>query len=120
MTLTDLDPRWVGAGGDGIYNTAPDGTLVPAPPRHGVGISFRCPCGTHPRDDEYDTDRVVILFNNPLDGGGKFDATPEGHCWDRTGDTFETLKLSPSIQRLGGCRWHGYVGLAVPGEVTTC
>jgi len=108
-TLIELDARFVGAGGEGVYNTAPDGTLVPAPARHGVGVSFRCPCGTHPRDDDYGTDRCMVLFNNPLDGGGKFDPTPESHYWDREGDTLETLTLTPSIQRVGGCGWHGFI-----------
>jgi hypothetical protein len=109
MRLVELEPRWARSGGEGIYNTAPDGTRVPAPERLGIGVSFRCPCGTHPRDEEYETDRCVILFENPLDGGGRFDATTEGHYWTRTGDTFDTLTLTPSIQRVGGCRWHGFI-----------
>lgn len=116
MRLTELDPRWVGAGGEGVYNQAPDGTLIPATERHGVGITFICPCGTHPRDAEYDTDRCCILFNNPLDGGGKFDATAEGHYWTRVGETFEALTLTPSIQRVGGCGWHGFI---TNGEMVT-
>ena len=104
MKLIDLDPKWVGSGGEGITK---DGQ--PVPKRQGVGISFRCPCGTHPRDDDYGTDRCVILLNNPLDGGGKFDDTPDGHYWTREGETFETLTLSPSIQRVGGCQWHGFI-----------
>ena len=126
MTLTELDPRWVGAGGLGISQPGPDPCIVcqgvgcdachktgkqyvPAPTRHGVGISFRCPCGTHPRDEEYDTDRCVILLENPLDGQGRFDATTPGHYWTRTGETFETISLTPSIQRVGGCGWHGFI-----------
>lgn len=105
MKLVDLDPRWVGAGGEGVSNA--DGT--PATPRHGVGLSFRCPCGTHAPDRAFETDRVIILLENPLDGLGRFDATLEGHYWTRVGDTFETLTLTPSIQRVGGCGWHGFV-----------
>ena len=112
MRLTDLEPRWVGAGGDGIYRRGPSGELVPVPERHGVAITFRCPCGTHRRDDDYDTDRVTIEFNNPLDGGPPM-ADP-GARWDRTGETFETLTLRPSLQRIGGCGWHGFI---TAGEV---
>lgn len=111
MRLTELEPRWVGAGGEGI--TQADGT--PASRRYGVAVSFRCPCGKHPRDDEYETDRCVILLENPLDGLGRFDATTPGHYWTRTGETFETLTLTPSIQRVGGCSWHGFV---TNGDVT--
>lgn len=109
MKLVDLKPRWLGAGGEGIYNRNEQGELIPAPERHGVGITFICPCGTHPSDDEYDTDRCAILFENPLDGGGRFDSTTKGHYWTRTGETFETLTLTPSIQRVDGCRWHGFI-----------
>ena len=40
--------------------------------------------------------------------------------WQRTGDTFETLTLHPSILRSpqkGGCGWHGWV---TNGEVRSC
>ena len=104
MKLTDLNPRWVGAGGEGIY----DKDMKPVPPRHGVGVTFDCPCGC--------ADRCYIPFENPLDGGLMLQ--DEKHSWDRVGDTFETLRLSPSIQRVGGCAWHGFVGKDVPGEVT--
>lgn len=121
MKLTDLEPRWVGAGGEGVFNA--DGS--PAPERHGVGLSFLCPCApcTAKRTGNTDTDfylRVFVAFANPLDGGPAFSDGPK---WQRAGDTFETLQLSPSIQRHrvgeGGCDWHGFVGQPTPGEVTT-
>lgn len=110
MKLIDLDPRFVGAGGPGVSNA--DGT--PVPERHGVGLSFKCPCGKH---DEYD--RVFVTFENPLDGGPAFRSTPSIPTWKRTGDTFETLTLEPSILRKdpAGCGWHGWVK---NGEVLTC
>jgi hypothetical protein len=100
MRLTDLAPRW----------TAQEG-------RHGQGIVFQCPL--HP---DVDGDTVGASFRNPIDGG-----TPyfEQSGWDRSGDTFETLTLTPSIaagfcfgwdvgeiQRPG---WHGFI---TNGEVT--
>jgi hypothetical protein len=93
--LVDLHPVWVGAGGEGIRNA--DGS--PAPARTGIGVSFDCPdgCGKH----------CFIPFENPLDGGPPIH--PVSAQWKRTGDTFETLTLRPSLQRLGGCRWHGYI-----------
>ena len=45
MKLTDLNPRWVGAGGEGISDA--DGNPVPA--RAGIGLSFDCPCGCDQR-----------------------------------------------------------------------
>jgi len=94
MKLTELNPRWVGAGGEGISDK--DGN--PVSKREGVGISFDCPCGCSPR--------VFVSFSNPLDGGEKL---RDRITWERTGDTFDNLTLSPSILRLGGCGWHGFV-----------
>lgn len=55
-----------------------------------------------------------------MDGGP---ALQIGHpLWQREGETFDTLKLTPSILRSkdkGGCGWHGFIGSVEPGEVTT-
>lgn len=107
MRLTDLDPHWVGAGGEGISRRLPDGSSEPVPRRDGIGIIFNCPCGNHG-----ETHRAFIPFSNPLDGGPPH--VSERPQWRRTGDTFETLTLSPSICRID-CRWHGWVQ---KGEVT--
>lgn len=93
MRLTDLDPRWVSHGGEGITNAA--GEAIPL--REKIGVSFDCPkCGPiHPG---------FIPFANPLDGG------PSTHevAWQRTGESFETLTLTPSILRKD-CGWHGFI-----------
>ena len=124
MKLTELDPRWVGAGGEGISDK--DGHPVPA--RHGVGLSFLCPCQecTAKRTGNTDEDfylRVFVGLANPLDGGPPH--IPEHPIWTRTGETFDALTLQPSIlsdTAKGGCGWHGYVGGPGgdrPGEVVT-
>jgi hypothetical protein len=99
MRLTDLNPRWVGAGGTGVSNA--DGS--PVPERGGVGISFDCPCGACGI-------RGYVAFENPLDGGQPY-ISPGQPTWQRTGDTFETLTLSPSILRTPpyACGWHGWI-----------
>lgn len=80
MRLTDLDPRWTAS-----------------PGRHGQGIRFLCPacrvgcCGAN--------------FDAPLDGGPPL-PTP---TWSRTGDTFETLTLAPSIDASAAGHWHGFI-----------
>lgn len=106
MLLTELNPQWMRAGGEGIFNA--DGT--PAAPRHGIGVLFTCPCGRC--DAQHD---CYVPFTNPLDGGP---AVNDGHAtWTRTGDTFETLTVTPSILRStnrGGCGWHGFI---TAGEV---
>lgn len=74
-------------------------------------MTFTCPCGAC--DEFHD---CYIPFTNPLDGGLPYDGHP---TWQRTGDTFETLTLTPSILRnptKGGCGWHGYI---TNGEVLT-
>jgi len=142
VPLTSLDPRWVGAGGPGIFNRGADCSicdpktpnprcaecegrgylLVPAPARHGIGISFLCPCAvcTPKRSGNPDLDfslRIFVAFSNPLDGGPSLD--PQHAEWQRTGETFDTLSLTPSILRnpdRGGCGWHGFV---VNGVVQT-
>lgn len=73
----------------------------------GMGILFDCPCGC----DE----KCGVPFANPISGGEPRDG------WQRTGETFETLTLIPSLQRVKsasghGCDWHGFV---TNGEVTT-
>lgn len=106
MKLTQLNPRWVGAGGEGSY----DKDHNPVPERHGVAITLDCPCGCeHP---------LCVMFTNPIDGGAKIDGR---NTWQRTGDTFDNLTLTPSIQRVpineGYCSWHGFI---TNGEIITC
>lgn len=147
--LVDLRPHWVDSGGEGVYQktdrpcpACPAGSpreecricfgrgdeYEPAPARHGIGISFLCPCQSctakRTGDDDHDFSlRVFVAFSNPLDG--KPPLGDEHHLWQRTGETFETLQLSPSILVKGerrGCTWHGFVGSsgAAPGEVISC
>ena len=90
MRLADLDPGW--------FSTESG--------RRGQGIHFLCPhCkNTH----------IIVLFSNPIDGGPA--SIGEDLCkprWLRTGDTFDTLTISPSINSPG--HWHGWVK---NGEVT--
>lgn len=94
MRLIDLNPKWIGAGGEGI--TSADGT--PALERNGVAVSFDCPCGCGTP--------AVIEFTIAIDG-----KPWRADGWTRTGDTFETLTLAPSIQRAepDGCKWHGFI-----------
>lgn len=109
MRLADLNPQFLDAGGDDVYTTDPEtGALLPALKRFGVGIAFDCPCGNHDEDH-----RCYVPFQVAIDGGPCLE--PKG--WQRTGETFETLTLAPSILRVGGCGWHGWIR---NGEVVTC
>ncbi len=109
MKLTDLNPSWIIAGGDGIRDK--DGN--PVPKRTGIGMMFDCPCGSC---DE----RSYVSFSNPLDGGDPCLNNPKESSWHRNGDTFETMTLNPSIRSVkekGGCGWHGWIR---NGVVTSC
>lgn len=94
MKLSDLNPQFVGHGGDGITR---DGK--PVPRREGMGISFDCPCGCETP--------VFVHFENPLDGGLPLETTAPK--WHRTGEQFETMTLSPSLLRMNGCKSHFFV-----------
>jgi hypothetical protein len=92
VRLAELDPTWI-ATGEG---------------RRGMGVMFLCP---HCRDTY-----VGGFFANPLDGGPPAgpEHTPRPR-WQRSGDTFETLTITPSIDASASGHWHGFV---TNGEVT--
>lgn len=99
MKLTELKPRWV----------------IDAEGRHGMGLSLLCPL--------CQSERLVVWFKNPLDGGPPIQS--KDYLWDREGETFETLSLKPSVDastpgaipctnkayepQFWESHWHGYV-----------
>jgi hypothetical protein len=97
VKLTDLNPRWaidgeILVGGQKIVNYD----------RHGMAVSFDCPCcgGTSRAT------RLTVFLANPIDGGLPSD---DGKLWTRSGDTFETLTLSPSVDVSEYKHWHGHI-----------
>ena len=76
----------------------------PVPYRDNVAILFDCPCGCD--------STVHLTISNPLGGAEPF--KDEHDKWERTGETFETLSLTPSFHRVGNCGYHGWV---TKGEV---
>lgn len=99
MRLVDLHPQFLSSGGEGITRSD---TGEPIPKTEGVGIMFDCPCGNF--EEEH---RCYVPFSNPIGPGPGRDESGRG--WQRTGDTFETLTLTPSIYRINGCGWHGFI-----------
>jgi hypothetical protein len=69
--LVDCNPKWAQSGDLTCY------------------VIFDCPEG-------HDECKHTIPFRQSLEGPT---AQQEGAMWDRSGDTFETLTLSPSIAR---------------------
>ena len=112
--LVDLEPSWVylAKGGKGTFGAFGPATKI-APEEQGpiVGVSFSCPscsCGH----------RIAIPFKAcPTEATWLAD---EDTRWDHTGDEFETLKVTPSINcdHGGSCKFHGHIGLRKPGQVT--
>lgn len=107
MRLSDLNPVFLHHGGEGV--TGPGG--VPVPLQEGVGLSFDCPCGACGI-------RCAVIFSNPI-GGGPSIVQGRTPTWERVGETFDALTLTPSILRTlpRGCGWHGFI---TNGEVLTC
>jgi hypothetical protein len=101
MRLIERNPRWQTSEG------------------RRVGVNFECPgpcCAGKPSPrDQFDArersgaTRIIIAVPFKTDTDGK---PYRGDGWDRTGDTFETLTLAPSIQAYGYDRsphWHGFI-----------
>ena len=76
--LIDCQPHWVQY--SGRETDSPD------------AVYFECPEG-------HDNCRHVIPFTPALDGTTQPVKQTNGVQWERTGDTFETLTLTPSIRR---------------------
>ena len=91
MKLTELNPKWI---------NGPDG-------RSGVGVRFWCPCCNGGCV-------LAVLSTNPIDGGPAIPAGAnlmgenQGRRWGRTGETFETLSITPSIDASPE-HWHGFI-----------
>lgn len=117
MRLVDLDPKWWAAQG-----------------RIGQGMVFLCP---HCRQGY-----LCVAFANPLDGGQPWNIgteehrpisalwdilydggvipvgtwiVPPGYSWQRVGETFDSLSLSPSVDASKAGCWHGFL---TNGEIT--
>lgn len=99
--LVDCNPRWV----TGRY-TGRD-SEVPA------GIHFDCPEG-------HAGCSLAIPFTPALDGLPRESWQTNGAVWQRTGDTFETLTLTPSIRRVPqyASREEAIVAGCIPEYVT--
>lgn len=96
MKLVDLNPVWVSWGDPSAAH------------QKGVGVNFDCP-RCRGEDQKH---RIGVLFANPLQGGIP---VPGNIRYQRTGETFETLTLSPSILVFDIAagekieHWHGWV-----------
>lgn len=79
-------------------------------------IRFLCPEG-------HEDCSHTIPFSPDLGGSARTSPQRNGAHWQRTGETFETLVLSPSIRCEGSCHFHGFVGGSsgqAPGSIEFC
>jgi hypothetical protein len=103
MKLTELEPRWVGlhrwSSNDRFY----------------IGVTFLSPLKTG--------QRLAVLFEPPIDpsslatkyGWGSKMIQDAKH-WKRvSGETFDSLTLSPSLDFSNSKEWHGFI---TNGEIT--
>lgn len=109
MKLSLLNPRWIVGG----HWEEPGGVLVYNQDnfwkREAMGVSFDCP--------HCHAQRLAVYFLNPVDEKPPESGVP---LWLRSGDTFENLTLSPSIDTTQRkidfqSHWHGFI---TKGEVT--
>lgn len=113
MRLSELSPRWI----------QPANWAALSPPFY-VGVSFDCPhcmpqtcptCGHCP-----EVKRLAVSFWPPIDPQNVAQTfsipLPHNGGHSRTGDTFDTLTLSPSIGFESIGHWHGHI---TSGEATT-
>lgn len=95
MKLTELNPRW-GIDADIVIS----GTEIHDPDRHGMAVTFDCPhCAG--------AVRLAVWIANPIDGKPPTDSAT--YLWQRTGESFEDLSLSPSIDASKHGHWHGFI-----------
>ena len=67
------------------------------------GVWFDCPKGCDHRCEVSFEDRAV----QPSQGTHKENGDPVR--WKASGDSFDTLTTTPSIQLICGCAWHGFI-----------
>jgi hypothetical protein len=90
MRLSELNPRW--------FSLEPNGPKV--------GLTFDCP---HCR-----TQRLGVSFHESgkeaiQDAYIHAHSPTTDHIWTRSGDDFEILSLSPSVDASASGHWHGFV-----------
>jgi hypothetical protein len=94
MRLAELNPRW-GIDADIVIG----GTSQRFDNRTGMAVTFDCPCCRKTR--------LAVWFANPVDGGPPTDDAT--NLWQRAGDTFDSLTLTPSVDASEHGHWHGFV-----------
>ena len=114
MRLTEFDPRWIGIDRRRASEAgAPYGEDGP-----GIrfGLSFLCP---HCRETRLavlfkpfiDPDNLARLIEWAIPGAPDPNTgeIKEPHWWQRAGENFDDMTLSPSIDASATGHWHGFI-----------
>lgn len=101
VRLVDLNPRWFT-----FHGWASDSPFR-------IGLTFECPHCRNERlgvlfDEPIDPDNVGATFAVPYDAAA-FSNGFGMKVWNRNGETFDTLTLTPSIDGSHVGHWHGFI-----------
>lgn len=105
ITLSRLEPSWMkftqeaGPMGSPVRRTREVATRAEA-----NGVRFLCP-GCYAKNNGPEGTHVVQVWF----AGVPLDVSPGPGRWEVTGDTLDTLTLSPSVWLMKSCGWHGWV-----------
>lgn len=96
MKLSELEPRWFD---------------VPERGKSIDGVSFLCPCCQKARLAIQFTpmSKEDIHHRSHQEGDPHTIVPLEGLVWNRQGDTFDSLTLTPSIDSSISGHWHGFI-----------
>lgn len=93
MKLTDLQPKWL----------SEDVFIFRSPSGHGDWITCkRIPIS---REEQYE----LIYKRNPEFIGQSVVCTHEAMAWNISGNNFETMTVSPSLDFSASGNWHGFI-----------
>lgn len=92
MKLSELQPRFLRDGGEGV--------MVAASTMHDAhAVAFLCPKCFADHGGAEGAHELCIWFRG----------REERHCWQASGSSLADLTLAPSIQVHNPCKWHGYI-----------
>jgi hypothetical protein len=104
MRLRDLRPRFYKYGGGNTLHRVR--RLADA-----ARVMFLCPACFVKNNGPVGTHSIAIDFQGREMPDHLVMRNASGHAvrWNVSGSGFDDLSLTPSIQLLGGCNWHGFV-----------
>lgn len=105
MKLIDLSPQWI------IKDNQKLGIVFLCPHCNGQTPRTWLSCFQVPQGHIAGPDGEYELFSHLIPEEELHHAVPcqRNHAWQFTGDTFENLSITPSIDASASGHWHGYI-----------